>query len=411
MVTGKRPFQRSTAAETLVAILREPAEPITRQNRDAPAPLCWAIERCLAKEPDKRYVSTRDLARELATIRDRFSEKALQQVETRATNLPVQRTGFVGREKEAAAVKELLLRQDVRLVTVTGPGGIGKTRLAVEVASGLVENFPGGTHFVPLSSLSDPGLIASMIGQALGIREAGGQSPLEILKKNLQDSSRAPMLLLLHNFEHLVQAAPTVAELLATGPNLKIMVTSRAALHVYGEHEFPVPPLALPDTRSVPSVHVLLQCPAVALFVQRATAAKPDFELNGENASAVTEICARLDGLPLAIELAAARVKVLSPSSMLTRRASGLQLLTGGARDLPQRQQTLRAAMDWSYDLLSAAEQKLFRRLSGFVGCNLEGVEAVCDTKGDLDLDPLDGTASLVDKSLVQQVEQANCES
>src|SRR6266403_1394581 len=412
MVTGKRAFQRSTAAETLVAILREPPEPITRQNRDAPAPLCWAIERCLAKEPDKRYVSTRELARELATIRDRFSEKAVQQVEARPANLPVQRTGFVGREKEVEAVKEMLLRQDVRLVTVTGPGGIGKTRLAVEVANGLVESFPGSTHFVSLSPLSDPGLIASVIVQALGIREAGGQSPLEILKKNLQESSRAPMLLLLDNFEHLVLAAPTVAELLATGPNLKIMVTSRAALHVYGEHEFPVPPLALPDSRSVPSVQVLLQCPAVALFVQRATAAKPDFELSRENASAVTEICARLDGLPLAIELAAARVKVLSPSSMRTRLASRLQLLTGGARDLPQRQQTLRAAIDWSYDLLDAAEQKLFRRLSVFVGgCTLEGAEAVCNTKDDLDLDLLDAMASMVDKSLAQQVELANGES
>ena len=298
------------------------------------------------------------------------------------------------------------------MVTITGPGGIGKTRLAVEVANGLVESFPGSTHFVSLSSLSDPGLIASVIVQALGIREAGGQSPLEILKKNLQESSRAPMLLLLDNFEHLVQAAPTVAELLATGPNLKIMVTSRAALHVYGEHEFPVPPLALPDSRSVPSVQVLLQCPAVALFVQRATAAKPDFELNRENASAVTEICARLDGLPLAIELAAARVKVLSPSSMRTRLASRLQLLTGGARDLPQRQQTLRAAIDWSYDLLDAAEQKLFRRLSVFVGgCTLEGAEAVCNTKDDLDLDLLDAMASMVDKSLAQRVEQANGES
>ena len=412
MVTGKRAFQRSTAAETLVAILREQAEPIGVQNPDAPAPLCWAIERCLAKEPDKRYVSTRELARELAAIRDRFSEKPVRQVETRPTNLPVQRTGFVGREKEVAAAKELLLRQDVRLVTVTGPGGIGKTRLAVQVASGLVERFPGGIHFVPLSSLSDPGLIASVIVQTLGIREAGGQSPLEILKKNLQDSLRTPMLLLLDNFEHLIQAAPTVAELLAMGPNLKIMVTSRAALHVYGEHEFPVPPLAMPDSLAMPPVEVLSQYPAVALFVQRAVAVKPDFELNRENASAVTEICARLDGLPLAIELAAARVKVLSPSSMLTRLASRLQLLTGGARDLPQRQQTLRAAMDWSYDLLSAAEQKLFRRLSVFVGgCNLEGVEAVCDTKGDLDLDLLDGMASMVDKSLVQQVEQAKGES
>jgi predicted ATPase len=412
MVTGNHAFRRSTAAETMVAILREQAEPIGGQNREAPAPLCWAIERCLAKEADKRYASTRDLARELAAIRDRFSEKPGKQAETRPTNLPVSRTGFVGREKEAEAAKELLMRADVRLVTVTGPGGIGKTRLAVEVAGGLSEQFPGGIHYVSLSALRDPGLIASVIVQTLGIREAGGQPPLEILKRNFQDAMSAPMLLLLDNFEHLVQAAPLVAELLAMGPNLKILVTSRAALHVYGEHEFPVPPLALPDARSMPSVEALLQVPAVALFVQRAVAAKPDFELNRENASAVAEICARLDGLPLAIELAAARVKVLSPGSMLTRLASRLQLLTGGARDLPERQQTLRAAMDWSYDLLGAAEQRLFRRLAVFVGgCTLESVEAVCDTKGDLDLDLLDGMASMVDKSLLQQVPQASGES
>jgi predicted ATPase len=196
------------------------------------------------------------------------------------------------------------------------------------------------------------------------------------------------------------------------GSHLKILVTSRAALHVYGEHEFPVPPMAVPDSRSMPAVEVLGEYAAVALFVERAVAAKPDFELSQENATAVTEICTRLDGLPLAIELAAARVKVLSPSSMRTRLASRLQLLTGGARDLPLRQQTLRAAIDWSHDLLSASEQQLFRRLSVFVGgCTLEGVEAVCDTKGDLDLDLLDGMASMVDKSLMQQVEPVNGES
>lgn len=412
MVTGRRAFQRSTAAETLVAVLREPAEPIARQNRDAPAPLCWVIERCLAKEPEKRYLSTRDLARELAAIRDQFTENSGKKAEIRPSNLPVQRTGFVGREKEIAAAKELLLRQEVRLMTVTGPGGIGKTRFATQVASGLVEQFPGGIHFVPLSALTDPDLVASVIVQALGIGEAGGQSPLEILKRNLQDSLRAPVLLLLDNFEHLVPAAPVVAEILAAGPNLKILVTSRAALHLYGEHEFPLPPLTLPDPRFMPSVEVLSQCPAVALFVQRAAAVRPDFELNRENARAVAEICARLDGLPLAIELAAARVKVLSPSSMLTRLGNRLQLLTGGSRDLPQRQQTLRAAIGWGYDLLSATEQKLFRRLSVFAGgCNLESVEAVCDTKGDLDLDLLDGMASMVDKSLVQQVEQGKGES
>ena len=412
MVTGKRAFPRGTAAEILVAIMREPTEPIAVQNPDVPAPLCWAIERCLAKDPDKRYVSTRDLARDLAAIRERFSEKPAQQAEPRGTNIPVQRTAFVGREKEIAAAKELLLSKDVRLLTITGPGGIGKTRLGVEIATGLPENFSGGIHFVSLSPLRDPALIASVIVQTLGIREAGGPSPLELLKKHFHDSSHAPALFLLDNFEHLIQAAPIVADLLAIAPNLKILVTSRAALHVYGEHEFPVPALAVPDAQSKSSLDALSQFAAVALFVQRAVAARPDFELNQQNAFAVIEICARLDGLPLAIELAAARVKVLSPSAMCTRLASRLQLLTGGARDLPQRQQTLRAAFDWSHDLLSPAEQKLFRRLSVFVGgCTLEGVEAVCDTKGDLQLDLLDGMASMVDKSLLQQLEQPNGES
>ena len=411
MVTGKRAFARNSVAETLVAIIREQAEPIAVQNPEAPAPLCWAIERCLAKDPDKRYVSTRDLARELAAIRDRFSERPARQAEPRPANIPVQRTAFVGREKEIAAAKELLLSKDVRLLTITGMGGIGKTRLALQIAGGLSEDFPGGVHFVPLSPLRDPGLIVSVIVQTLGIREAGGQSSLELLKKYLQDSSRPPVLFVLDNFEHLMPAAPIVADFLAMAPNLKILVTSRAALHVYGEREFPVPALGVPDAQSKSSLDALSQFPAVALFVQRAVAAKPDFELNQQNASAVIEICSRLDGLPLAIELAAARVKVLSPSAMRTRLASRLQLLTGGARDLPQRQQTLRAAFDWSHDLLSAAEQKLFRRLSVFVGgCTLEGVEAICDTKGDLEVDLLDGMASMVDKSLLQQFEQANGE-
>ena len=451
MATGQRPFVGKNSVLVMHAILNARPVDASKVNPSVPAALDSIIAMALEKDRGQRFQQAADIwsdlrrlkgetqeaptavvtaapigidahpadysfnryhTRDFASIRDRFSEKPVEPVETRPPNLPLPRTAFVGREKEIAAAKELLLRPDVRLVTVTGPGGIGKTRLALQVASGLVERFPGGTHFVPLSPVGDPGLIASVILQTLGIREAGGHSPLEILKKNLQDSSRPPMLLVLDNFEHLMKAAPTVAELLADGPKLKLLVTSRAALHVYGEHEFPVPPLRLPDSRSTPSLEVLSQCPAVALFVQRAIAAKPDFELNPGNASAVAEICARLDGLPLAIELAAARVKVLSPSSLLTRLASRLQLLTGGSRDLPQRQQTLRAAIDWGYDLLSAAEQKLFRRLSVFVGgCNLESVEAVCDTRGDLDLDLLDGMASMVDKSLMQQVEQGKGES
>jgi len=412
MVTGKCAYKKSTEAETMVAILREEPEPIGLLNPEAPAPLCWAVERCLAKERDRRYASTRDLARDLAAIRDRLSELPPKRQETRPSNLPAQRTAFVGREKEVAAAKELLLREDVSLVTLTGPGGIGKTRLALKIAQETIHCFPGGAYLVPLAAVSDVGLIASVIGQTLGVRETGGQAPLETLKEHLRNSLSVPALLLLDNFEHLVGAASIVAELLAVAPGLKILITSQAALHVYAEHEFLVPPLALPDPRSLPPLEILLQYPAVALLVQRALAVKPDFKLTQDNAPAVAEICARLDGLPLAIELAAARLKLLSPSAVLTRLASSLQLLTGGARDLPARQQTLRGAIDWSYNLLTPAEQRLFRRLSVFIaGCTLEAAEAVCDAKSDLGLDLLDGMASIVDKSLVQQVSQAGGES
>jgi predicted ATPase len=412
LVTGRRPFIRRTAAETLVAIMREHHEPIVAAQRDAPAPFCWAIERCLEKDPSGRFTATRELARELAAIRDLFQESPARQLEHRPATLPVARNGFVGREREAAAARELLSRAGVRLLTITGPGGIGKTRLAVEVAGGLADRFPGGIHFVQLSPITDPNSIPSAIVQALGIREIGEQSALDVLKKYLKEYVRTATLLVLDNFEHLLPASSLVSQLLTVNANLKILVTSRAALHVYGEHDFPVPPLSLPDAKNLPSLEALAEYSGVALFVQRATAAKPGFELTNENAAAVTEICTRLDGLPLAIELAAARVKVLSPASLLARLASRLNLLTGGAKDLPERQQTLRAAMDWSYDLLNPAEQKLFRRLSVFVGgCSLEGVEAVCNAKEDLELDLLDGTASIVDKSLVQQVEQCDGES
>jgi predicted ATPase len=243
------------------------------------------------------------------------------------------------------------------------------------------------------------------------LRETGNQSSQDSLQEYVSGLDQ-PMLLLLDNFEHLVSAAPVITQLLTTGPKLKVAVTSQAPLHVYGEHEFPVPPLALPDLKSIPPLAVLSRLPAIALFVERARAVKREFALTNENAPAVASICARLDGLPLAIELAAARIKLLSPSSMLTRLESRLNLLTGGARDLPTRQQTLRSTVDWSHGLLNASEQTLFRRLAVFTGgCTLEAVEAACDTKSDLGLDILDGMASMVDKSLAQQVEQVDAET
>jgi predicted ATPase/tRNA A-37 threonylcarbamoyl transferase component Bud32 len=411
MSTGRHPFQRASLPQTLLAITREEPKAIGSLNPEVPPPFCWVVERCLAKEPEKRYFSTRDLVRDLIAIRDRLTDLQPTVSESRPSNLPAPSALLIGREKELAALKQLLLRRDVRLVTVTGPGGIGKSHFATEAAREIADEFSFGVYFIPLGAVTDPSLVPSVIAQTLGVRESGGQAPVESLKDYLRSGLGGPMLLLIDNFEHLLAAAPLLSELLALAPGLKIMVTSRAALRVHDENEFPLPPLALPGRKAQPSVPELSQCPAIALFVQRAVAVKPDFALTEENASAVAEICIRLDGLPLAIQLAAARIKLLSPSAMRNRLASRLQLLTSGARDLPARQQTLRQAIDWSYDLLSEPEQKLFRRLSVFAaGFTLEAAESVCDTKKDLGLDLLDGMASMVDKSLARQIEQSNDE-
>jgi predicted ATPase len=411
MVAGFPPFRKKTHAETTAAILRDEPENLGSRMLQVPPPFLWIVGRCLAKDPKGRYASTKDLARDLAAVRDRLAEVSGRPSESLVNNLPVQRTAFIGREREATALRQLLSRADVQLVTLTGPGGIGKTRLALHVAAEGAAELPRSVCFVPLSAISDPALIASTIAQALGVRETVNQSSQESLKGYLSGLEQ-PILLLLDNFEHLVASAPVIARLLATSPKLKIVVTSQSPLHVYGEYEFPVPPLALPDLKCIPALEVLSRLPAVALFVERAQAVRPEFALTRENAPAVAAICARLDGLPLAIELAAARIKLLPPSAMLIRLESRLNLLTGGARDLPTRQQTLRSTVDWSYGLLNASEQTLFRRLSVFTGgCTLEAAEAVCDTKGDLGLDILDGMASMVDKSLAQQVEQVDAET
>jgi predicted ATPase/serine/threonine protein kinase len=411
MATGTPAFRKKTHAETTAAILRDEPERLGAKSLQAPAPFIWIIERCLAKDPKQRYSSTRDLARDLAAVRDRLADVPGRELEPRPNNLPAQRTAFIGRERETADLRQLLSRPDVHLVTLTGPGGIGKTRLALQVAGEMADEFPSGICFVALSAIGERSLIVSAIAQAVGVRETGNTS----LQENLMEyigGLRQPMLLVLDNFEHLVSAAPLAAQMLSAGPQLKVVVTSQAPLHLYGEHEFPVPPLALPDPRSNPPLEVLSRLPAIELFVERARAVKHEFALTKENAPAVAAICSRLDGLPLAIELAAARIKLLSPSAMLTRLESRLSLLTGGARDLPARQQTLRNTVEWSYGLLNDAEQTLLRRFSVFTGgCTLEAVEAVCDTKGDLGLDVLDGMASLVDKSLAQQVEQVDLET
>ncbi len=342
------------------------------------------------------------------TPRVLFPEQQITLEQAFRANLPLPPTPLIGRERELAAVSHLLQQPDVRLLTLTGPGGVGKTRLALRVASDLRAQFADGVCFVPLAPIGDARLVVSTIAGVLGL---WGESDLPLLERVKAWLSETQLLLLLDNFEQVAAAAPAVAELLTTAPGLKVLVTSRAALHIYGGHQFPVPPLALPDPAPLPPTAQLQEYEAVALFVQRARAVRPDFVLTDENAAAVATICARLDGLPLAIELAAARIRLLPPAAMLARLNNRLSLLTGGAQDAPARQQTLRSAIDWSYDLLDTDEQRLFRRLAVFAGgCTLEAAEAVCNAEGDLGSEILDGVASLIDKSLLRQVEPGGSE-
>jgi predicted ATPase/class 3 adenylate cyclase len=327
----------------------------------------------------------------------------LKTLENRPTNLPAQPTPLLGRAGELAEIAGLLVREQTGLVTLTGPGGTGKTRLALQAAADALDDFPGGVFLVTLAATRDPALVVPTIAQTLGVREGAGRTVEQALLEFVGDRR---LLLLLDNFEQVVQAAPEVAGLLAACPGLGVLVTSRESLRVGGEQEYPVAPLPVPDERDLARADPagLWQYEAVALFIERAQAVRPSFQVTNDNAPAVAEICVRLDGLPLAIELAAARTKVLTPKAVLDRLGRRLQLLTGGARGLPVRQQTLRGTIDWSYDLLTEPERRLFARLAVFVdGWTLEAAEAVCDADGDLGADVLDGLASLVDKSLVRQ--------
>ncbi|HLV99393.1 MAG TPA: tetratricopeptide repeat protein [Ktedonobacterales bacterium] len=325
----------------------------------------------------------------------------LKTLEAHPHNLPIQPTPLLDRREQVAALTARLRREEGRLVTLTGPGGIGKTRLAIQVAAELIEVFPDGVWFVRLSRLVDAGLVVPTIVQTLSLQEQGSQPLTETLRAHLSDKH---LLLVLDNFERVVRAAGDVAALLEASPGLRVLVTSRVPLHLRGEREYPLSPLPLPERDHLPP-EALTQYAAVALFLERAQAAKPDFAVSAANAPAIAEICARLDGLPLAIELAAARVKVLPLEVLLSRLSRGLQVLTGGARDADERQQTMRATLAWSEGLLATEERVLFRRLAVFVGgCTLEAAETVCaapDGAAPLGLDLLEGLSTLVDHSLV----------
>lgn len=321
-------------------------------------------------------------------------------------NLPAQPTPLVGREEELARVRSLVEGESARLLTLTGPGGIGKTRLALQVAADLVDTFPDGAWFAGMAPITDADLVVPTIAQSLGVREAGHESVEQALLDYLRDKR---LLLLLDNFEHVVSAAPALGRLLAECRGVQVLATSRAVLRVYGEREVAVPPLPLPDPKRLPVLTVLAEIPSIELFVERAKAVRSAFELTAENAPVVAGICVRLDGLPLAIELAAARTRVLSPDKLLERLGKRLDLLTGGASDRAARQQTLRGTIAWSHDLLPPGQQVLFRRLSVFAGgASLEAVEAVADADGELGA--LDGLEALVQQSLLRQDESPDGE-
>ncbi len=330
----------------------------------------------------------------------------LKSLDARPHNLPLQPTPLVGREREVAEVVDLLRRAEIRLVTLTGPGGTGKTRLALQVAADVLDAFMDGVWFVDLAALTDPTLVPGAIAGVLGVREDGGRALTDTLADFLRDRH---LLLVLDNLEQVVAAATIIASLMAAAPGLKVLTTSRVRLGLRGEHEVAVPPLELPDPQRRESPERLTQYAAVRLFVQRAAAAKAGFVVTNETAPAVAEICVRLDGLPLAIELAAARVKLFPPEALLKRLDQRLHVLTGGARDLPARQRTLRDTIAWSHDLLSEAERTLFRRSAVFAGgMTFEAIEAVANPEGDLDV--FDALAVLVDQSLVRQTEGAKDE-
>lgn len=454
MITGRVPFDGESMPDVWAAILnREPAS-IRGLKPEVSLELEEIINKTLRKDRRDRYQSADDLLFDLKNIRKRlefeaefkgdFSEKKqTSKKKSEAANSPIisnsatlptptirqTKSGkpfptlnsatipfptiapnnltenfapIVGREKEIAEIKNLLSQNDVRLLTMTGIGGTGKTTLAKAAARELLTDFPDGVFFIELGSVKNPELVASTVGQPLGVKEAGGKSVSETLKDYLREKC---ILLVIDNFEQVAAAAPIVAELLTDASRLKILVTSRSLLHLNSEREFIVPPLAVPEKSADISLSELLQYEAIRLFVERAQSVKPHFGLTVENAGSVVDICSRLDGLPLAIELAAARVKILSPQAILPRLENRLKLLTGGARDLPVRQQTMRGAVEWSYDLLDEDEKVLFRRLAIFSGgFRLESAETIGGFEP-LQIEVIDGVTSLIDNSLLVQKE------
>ncbi|HJT58697.1 MAG TPA: protein kinase [Ktedonobacteraceae bacterium] len=435
-LSGKRPFY-GTAIEIAMQHISVPAPALRDQVPSISASISEVVMRALAKDPQQRYASVQDFASALErayqyTLLPRASF-ALPEGNTALQNIlkpgpmwrvPTTFTPLVGRESEVATICELLQRSDVRLVTLVGTGGIGKTRLSYQVAREMQPYFADGVCLVHLATVNEPDLVVPTIALELGIQEAGSQGILEQVKAAL---SGRHFLLLLDNFEQVVEAAPLIEEVLSACPRLKVVVTSRAVLHVDAEYQFPVPPLGLPDLDQTAENEAYAQYAAIALFIQRAQAVQPAFQLTPDNARTIAEICVRLDGLPLAIELAAARVKLLPPQHLLARLEEPFKILSSASRTFPPRHQTLHNALQWSYDLLDSDEQRIFRNLSVFAGgWTVEAVESMEERRGRLiapttdssalvapiphnplpDPPVLDIIGSLLDKSLLVQRKQ-----
>ena len=404
--TGRLPFEGTSALSIMHAITTEDARPASRVRPELPEGVDSILARAMAKNPAERYASARELSDSLRGLREGpgMSSGAVALPRSIATqtpnNLPAQLTSFIGRKRERAEVRRLFLA--ARLVTVMGVGGCGKTRLAIQVASDMVAEHPDGTWLTELAALTDPALVAQAVAGSLGVREEAERPLAATLPEAIGSKS---MLLLLDNCEHLAAAVATLAQALLTAcPNLRVLATSQEGLGVGGEILWRIPTLSVPDVRAaLPSgKDAASRFEAVRLFVERAVSAQPSFALTDANAAAVAQICHRLDGIPLAIELAAVRVKVLPPEKILARLEDRFQLLTGGSRTALPRQQTLRAAVEWSYELLDAQERTLLNRLGIFSGgCTLEAAEDVCGGDGVPRDDVLDLVSHLIDKSLV----------